>query len=427
MAIPLPKSHTQISVPYSGSQNAYYFVPNPIKNYVRAITILSIFTSKSLKNIFKNLHTILIRASLLTRLITRGRAVRANATNAIISREMKHISQFMKTVQIQISKINKLTLKYVTTIFVQKAGEIGTTFLRLINVPVVYTVRFSKILFKNVLSVLISNNRINKTKITNTKVNTIYNNRLNKQKQWYPKTNTVQISRFVKIKTTTIEIIKILTNRLNKQKNTNIKSSVIFPIRFNKKALKQSTTSQIVSATVTRAVSRRRGITSGITYTIASNRAATYLRQLKAITINILKLNKGIIKNLYITTINTLRLNKGIVKNLYIATINLAKFNKNAIKDIKITTINSLKSNKGIIKNLYTSTINTLFVTRDNIVWKFILKVVTKIVSFKSQGINKSGYAIPDPDPINPNMIDSSTPSVQGLIYGNPDDDSFIE
>lgn len=373
MTTPLHKPNTQITVPYSGSQNAYYFVPPTTKSYTRLIAITGVLTSRPFKSISKKLHTLLIRTSLLVRLITRGRTARVTNTNTITSQEIKHLLRFIKTVQTQISKINKLLTKNTKTISIRKAGEIGTTFFRIIDVPLIRTIKTSKSLVKNIKSIFISSNRINKFKTTTIKVDSIQNSRVNKQKQWNPKVDNIQGIKLIKTKIATFRAVIVLINRLNKQKTTNIKSSNIFPIKFNKKASKGTTAAQVVSATITRASTRKRGVTSGITYTIGSTRTQTLHRQAVAV----------------------------LVK--------------------------AFRPNKSISKNIKASNINTLFLTRDNIAWKFILKVVTKITSFKAQTINKLGYAIPDPDPINPNMLDSSEPSVQGLIYGNPDDDSFIE
>ena len=368
MTIPLPKSNTQITVPYSGSQNAYYFVPPATKSYTRLIAITGVLTSRPFKSLSKSLHILLIRTSLLVRLITRGRTARVTNTNTITSQEIKHLLRFIKTVQIQISKINKSISKSTKTVSVRKAGEIGTTFFRIIDVPLIRTIKTSKSLSKIINSVFIGSNRINKTKTTTIKVDSIQNSRVNKQKQWNPKVDNIQGIKLIKTKIATFRAVAVLiVNRLNKQKTTNIKASNIFPIRLNKKASKKTAATQIVSATITKAPSKK--ITSGITYTIGSTRIQTLHRQAVAV----------------------------LVK--------------------------TFRPNKNVSKNIKASNISTLFLTRDNIAWKFILKVVTKIVSAKTQIIGKSGYALPEPDPQNPNMLDTSTPSVEGIIYGNSDDD----
>jgi hypothetical protein len=313
-------------------------------------------------------------------------------TQINIVKNNKQVTKLAKTAQIQNSKLNKqkdtllrvvkifsnfdrkLIAKSIKSGYIQKAGEIGTTFYRIVDAVLIRTTnRLSKSLAKIIKSNLVQSSRINKAKTTNITLNEIRSTRLNKQKQWDPKADQIQGSELIKAKFAILRIVKVFTDRLQKQKNTNIKSTSIFPISLTKKASKHSKVTQIVEATVTRASTRRRGVTSGITYTIASSRIATLHRQFKAVMANTFGINKEI------------------------------------KKDIK------------------TSNINISYIVRDNIAWKFIVQFVTKIVSFKDQIILKSGYAIPDPDSLDPNMVDSSTPSVQGLIYGNSDDDSFIE
>ena len=368
----LTKPNTQITVPYS-NRNAYYFVPSNTKHYIKAVSILNIFTNRPFKNIFKNLRVSLVNSSLLTRLITRGRWVHATNINISTIKDIKNLVRLMKSTQVQISKINKSIIKNIKSVYTQKVRDRERTFFRLIDIALIRTTRTSKALSKNVRSNFINSNKLNKTKATNIKANEIQSNRVNKQKGWFPKAENIQGINLIKAKYAILKVVEILTNRLSKQKNTIIRANIISSIKFNKKASKTPKAAQVVSATITRAATRRRGITSGITYTIASTRIQTILRQVKAV------------------AINTFRFNKGTKKNISV------------------------------------STINTLFVTRNNIAWKFLLKVVTKIVSFKAQTIEIPGYALPDPDPRDPNMLDSSTPSVEGTIYGNPDDDSFIE
>jgi hypothetical protein len=85
--------------------------------------------------------------------------------------------------------------------------------------------------------------------------------------------------------------------------------------------------------------------------------------------------------------------------------------------------VNDLRTNKGIKKDITVSSTNISSILRASVPWKFLIQFVTKIVSSKSQTIEKPGHARPDPDFWDPNMIDSSTPGVDGLVYGNPDDD----
>ncbi len=386
----LVKPNTQITVPYS-NRNAYYFVPRATQHYTKSITSLNIFTDRPFKNIFKNLRASLVNSSLLTRLIIRGRGPRTTNINISTTKNTKSLNRFMKTVQIQTSKLKKAIRKSIKFTFIQKVRDRERTFFRRIDIASINTTKISKALFKIVRSNLINSNRINKTKTTNIKANKINSNKINKQKQWYPKIDEINSNRinkqkqwypkidniqrisFTKTKYVILRAVKVLMARLPKQKNTTIKINTIFSTKFNKKAFKKPIATQVVSATITRATSRRRGITSGITYTIGSTRIQTLHR-----------------------------------------------------KAIAIIT-NAFRPNKSIKKSISASNTNILSVARGNIPWKFIFKIITKIVSFKDQTIEIPGYAIPDPDLRDPNMLDSSTPSVEGTIYGNPDDDSFIE
>ncbi len=322
---------------------------------------------------FKNLRALLVNSPLLARLITRERGPRVANINIGEMKDKKSLVRLIEVVQIQISKFNKSIIKNIKSIYIQKVRDRERTFFRLIDIALIRTTRTSKALSKNVRSNFINSNRLNKVKITTIKANEIQSNRINKQKRWFPEAESIQRINITKIKHVILRTVKILANKLSKQKNTTIRANTISSIKFNKKASKNPIATQVVSATITRAATRRRGITSGITYTIASTRVQTLFRQFKAVAVNI------------------------------------------------------VRPNKGIKKNISASTINTLFLISNNIAWKFLLKIVTKIVSFKAQTIEIPGYALPDPDPRDPNMLDSSTPSVEGTIYGNPDDDSFIE
>jgi hypothetical protein len=92
-------------------------------------------------------------------------------------------------------------------------------------------------------------------------------------------------------------------------------------------------------------------------------------------------------------------------------------------RQIKAVLVNTFRTNKGIQKGIRASSTNISFFVKPPVLWKFLIQFVTKITSFKSQVIEKPGHALPDPDFWDPNMIDPSTPSTDGLIYGNPDDD----
>ena len=324
----LVKPNTQITVPYS-NRNAYYFVPRATQHYTKSITSLNIFTDRPFKNIFKNLRASLVNSSLLTRLIIRGRGPRTTNINISTTKNTKSLNRFMKTVQIQTSKLKKAIRKSIKFTFIQKVRDRERTFFRRIDIASINTTKISKALFKIVRSNLINSNRINKTKTTNIKANKINSNKINKQKQWYPKIDEINSNRinkqkqwypkidniqrisFTKTKYVILRAVKVLMARLPKQKNTTIKINTIFSTKFNKKAFKKPIATQVVSATITRATSRRRGITSGITYTIGSTRIQTLHRKAIAIITNAFRPNKSIKKSISASNTNILSVARG--------------------------------------------------------------------------------------------------------------------
>ena len=363
--------------------------------------VVKIQSVKLVKSANKNIHTVQVQALKLRKSITKN--VHTVWVNTV--RNSKTVTKFKKLVQINIARINKQknwiarsvfvqsikqsktknaivrgvkissafarksVAKSVKSVYVQKSGELGRIFYRIIATTFIQSTKLSKSLVKSIKSNLIRSTRLSKTKSTNITTTEVQNARINKQKRWNAKVDRVQSVKFTKTKSAILKVVEIFANRLSKQKNTTIKSTAVSSMRLKKKASKSTQAAQIVSATVTRATNRDRRITSGLTYTIASSRSVTRYRQFKAVMVN------------------------------------------------------ALRTNKGIKKDITVSSTNISSILRASVPWKFLIQFVTKIVSSKSQTIEKPGHARPDPDFWDPNMIDSSTPGVDGLVYGNPDDD----
>jgi hypothetical protein len=212
--------------------------------------------------------------------------------------------------------------------------------------------------------------------------------RINKQKQWKSKAAQIKSIKQTKTKNSVICAVNILISRLLKSKSTNIKSTQIISSRISKikkvtlKSVKILTSkitkqkqakvraTQVVEAKVTKRVGKNSKAT--ITYTIANSRRVTRYRQIKTVLVNAFSINKS------------------INKNTRVSSTNIAYFTR---------------------------------VTA----WEFLIQFVTKITSFKSQTIQRPNYGRPNPDPLDPNMVDTSTPAEDGLIANNPDDDSSIQ
>ena len=331
--------------------------------------------------------------------------LKATEVNATSIRKTKNA--VLRIVQGSSTFLKKSISKSSRVVYVQKAGEIGETLYRLISVVVVGGIKKSKSVSKGIKTNLVQNIRTNKSKITSIKFTQIqifhiskfyptvvkvlntFITKINKRKAVNFRVLNVQNFKINKLKSTIIRSTRILTTRLKKSKSTKIKSTQIqisktaklkktlikatniLTLRIKKQKNTTIKPTQMVSATVTKATHRRRGSTANITYTIASTRKQTLYRKLKA------------------TTVNTLGLNKGIKKHTKVSNTNIS------------------------------------LISREKVFWEFLVQIVTKITSFNRQIIKKPYYGRPDPDNWDPNMVDTSTPGVEGLVDNGLDEDNF--
>jgi hypothetical protein len=351
----------------------------------KSVYTVQVQTIKLRKLISKSIHTVWIKTihnnKQITKLkklvqtniaqITKQKIWNPRATEVQGIHQNKVKTVILLGLEVFTVSLKKSITKSLKTVYVQKAGEIGTTFYRIVAAVLIQTAQFSKSLTKNVQSNLIRTARLSKTKSTNITTTEVQNTRINKQKRWNAKADQVQNVEQTKQKKSTIRTVQVWVTEIIRGTIflRAIKVTDISPFKFTKNVSKTPKAAQVVSATITRASTSNRRITSGITYTIGSYRTVTLYRQFKAVMIN------------------------------------------------------TFRANKGIHKDITASSTNTSIGARSSIPWKFLIQFVTKIISFNRQTIEKPGHALPDPDPWDPNMIDPSTPSADGLVYGNPDDD----
>jgi len=365
------------------------------------ISEVAIFNYALSQSQISNLYTL---GSSWTANYIRNKNIRTTIIQAIKSNKAKNT--VLKSLQISSTFIKKAVSKSARTAYIQKAGEIGETLYRIIAVAAIWSVKQSKLASKNTKTALIQAIKTSKTKTTNirstqispakfsriapaiiTAVN-VFIGRLNKAKTTNIKIIKIQDINIKKLKSTTLRLTQVLSTKIKKTKLSNLKSVQIQTTKTNKikktilktvniltfrtKKNKQTTIkpTQILTVTVTRGTHRRRGVTSNITYTIANTRRKTLYRQTKAVVINTLHLNKKIAKKVKPSQTNT---------------------------------------------SLFDGTTK----------WEFLVQFVTKIVSFNRQTIKRPNYGRPDPDNWDPNMVDNSTPGVEGLVDNGLDEDNF--
>ena len=313
----------------------------------------------------------------------------------------------LRGIQVTSTTLKKSVSKSSRAIYTQKAGEIGETLYRLITVAAIWGIKKSKSVSKgiktnlvqnvhtnksksskiqftqirisslfrfklaliNIVNVLVAN--IKKKKTTNVHILRIQNLSIKKIKSTIIRSIKILGSKFTKTKSSHIKSTQIQISRTTKFKNTIIKAISILTLRNKKQKNTKIRSTQIVSATVTKATHRRRGSTANITYTIANTRRQTLYRKFKA------------------------------------------------------TAVNTLSINKGINKKAKVSNTNVSLISKEHIFWEFLVQLVTKITPFNRQTIQKPNYGRPDPDNWDPNMVDTSTPGVEGLVDNGLVEDNF--
>ena len=356
----------QISQALFGGEQLY---PPPNKyTKTSSITFINTNNNSKFKSSMRALFTVLINTN----------------------RNNKSKISIIRTVLINTNRNNKSKISLLRTVQSNLVYKLSYNFFHLISINILQSRLISQSKVKNsvirTLQTLLY--RQSKEKISNIKVVDISNVRQIKQKDSNLLITNVFSTRLLKSKNTLLKIIDIFSASTSKKKNTTVKTIqinnsktskikeivmeviLLFSTKINKSRTSNLKATQVVSATVIKAPSKK--ITSGITYTIGMSKGATLYRQFKAISIRALSNPKIINKNTIASSINS----------------------------------QSLSYYK---------------------IWRFVLYVITKITSFNQQLINRPNYGIPAPDVRDPNMLDTSNPGVEGLVDGEPEDDSFIE
>ena len=402
-------------------------VNKTINKLVKSTFIESTLISKSKRAILRALGVFIVKSNKELVKNIKAAEVSTNKFSKFKSTNIKAI----RTLTSRINKVKSTSIKS-TQIFSDFIVKGNNVYNKIINVVQVGLSRLTKSKISSIKVVSNPVTRINKIKSTAFKGIQISTIKQVKQKSTLFRATQINISNMFRSGNITrlITVVQIRLSKLNKQKNSNIKVTEInsvrqtkqktsilravqtwiageyrkdyivrvvkalaaSPVRLVKSVSKSSrvsftniiqivrprnfnrtnTAAQIVSASVTRATSRKRNITSGITYTIGTSRTITLLRQIKATALMLINNRKLIQKNTSILNIN----------------------------------IGNIIHNK---------------------VWKYLIQIITKITSFNSQIIQRPNYGRPDPDNWDPNMTDTSSPGVEGLVDTEPEDFSFNE